>query len=96
MGLDKKVGYVRSVRSSENDSYCCKTNNLWWDFILSNFEYEFNLLRNEKTYDIIWCMWLAFINVFLAWNLLFGGYIGWNSFIKWILLWYIGSDFKLE
>ena len=50
MGLDKKVGYVRS---SENDFYYCKTNNLRWDFILSNLEYGFNLLRNEKTYDII-------------------------------------------
>ena len=42
------------------------------------------------------CLWLVFLNVFLAWILQYRGYIGWNSFIRWISIWYISSGFDLE
>ena len=57
MSFDKKVWYVRSLK---NDSYCCKTNNVWWDFILDNLEHGFNL---SKKWENLWRYWRHVIGV---------------------------------
>ena len=41
MGLDKEVGYVRS---SENNSYCCKKQSFMMGFFC-NLDYGFNLTK---------------------------------------------------
>ena len=54
MGFNKKIGYVRS---SENDSYCCKTNKL--SYYLMNVIGIYQCISDMKF--IIWRLnWLKF------------------------------------
>ena len=43
--IKNKVQYGRGLRS---DHCFCETNSIWWNLILSNLEYKYDLLKRQK------------------------------------------------
>ena len=54
------------------------------------------ILKNLRKFMRLWMFFIGVSDCILAWVLHYRGYIGWNFFIRWISIWYIGSGFDLE